>query len=327
MSKNAELALRVVTEWNQCHGAFYFVDAADLRWNLEEQDWLEYRAVELAGVPALLASPSAQGVAAGLPQKTLWLSLYGRIPAGKEPLFVEAFVKATKDAGKTRAHVGGEEFHFVAGIPVEDEPGTRLAAAFAQAGFANSEAADFGGSLLTPQMAKYISEAEVAAKKIACTLTTAKGDSEFAELGMFLLKEFPGRWEREFRCWKNREDTKRAYWNILREKSGKVLGFSRLAVRGRIPDLNTGWNPGALRLPIDDMLAQRLNLDSCLGPIGISASERGRGAGKILLGLSLQNLLINKADRVCIDWTNAYTYYTPLGVTFLRKFHSMWKDL
>lgn len=327
MPKCLEAALRVVTEWNQCHGAFYAVHEADLRWNLLEQDWLEYRVEDFEGVPVLLALPTNAGIAAGISGKTLWLSLHGEVPAGKEPEFINAFLRSAKHAGKTRVQVGGEEFHFVAGVPIDEPNGARLAAAFAAQGFTFAEAADFGGVLSGDKISSYIAQAREAAEKIGCTLVMAHGEEDFHLLAEFLLKEFPGRWEREFRCWKSRADTRRAFWNLLRDDNGRLLGFSRLALRGNIPLLESGWTPGAIRLPLDDVSPGRHYADSCLGPIGISATERGRGTGKILLGLSLQLLLLNKADRVCIDWTNAYNYYTPLGVRFLRKFHSTWKDV
>ena len=105
-----------------------------------------------------------------------------------------------------------------------------------------------------------------------------------------------------------------------------MVGFSRLAKRGRVPRLSEGWTPGAMRLPLSPEAVAR-DTDSCLGPIGISASERGRGAGKILLGLSLHELSLQRAELTCIDWTNAYNYYTPLGFSVARRYLSFWKEL
>lgn len=322
MAKNLDSALRVVTDWNQCHGAFYRVEASDLQWNLAAQDWLDYRVCELAGVPALVATATVKGVQAGISPKTIWLSLHGPVPAGAEKKFAEDFLRFARDEGRTRAQVGGEEFHFLAGIPLDEEPSARLATAFATADFAGAEAADFGGSLLTPELAAYVEEAEKAATGLRLDLAESAADEQ--ALAEFLLREFPGRWEREFRCWRARSDTRRATWHLLRDSGGVVLGFSRLAMRG--PRLHEDWTPGALRLPGAEK-ASRLLTDSCLGPIGISATARGRGAGKILLGLSLKHLLLQGAKTICIDWTNAYNYYTPLGVRVLRKFRSTWKDL
>jgi hypothetical protein len=83
--------------------------------------------------------------------------------------------------------------------------------------------------------------------------------------------------------------------------------------------------PGALRFPLASGSVDSA-LDASLGPIGISASERGKGAGKVLLGLSLQLLLDKNAERLCIDWTNAYNYYKPLGLQVVRRYRSALKD-
>jgi hypothetical protein len=83
--------------------------------------------------------------------------------------------------------------------------------------------------------------------------------------------------------------------------------------------------PGALRFPLVAGGVDQ-STDACLGPIGIAAAGRGSGAGKILLGLSLQLLLAKNAERVCIDWTNAYNYYKPLNLPAVRKYWSAVKD-
>jgi hypothetical protein len=83
--------------------------------------------------------------------------------------------------------------------------------------------------------------------------------------------------------------------------------------------------PGALRFPLAAGSVDS-PFDASLGPIGISSSERGRGAGKVLLGLSLQLLLDKNAERLCIDWTNAYNYYKPLGLQVVRRYRSALKD-
>ena len=141
------------------------------------------------------------------------------------------------------------------------------------------------------------------------------------DLSAFLRENFAGRWEREFRFWAARADAGAAFWNLLRDGSGQVLGFSRLGVRGGV---RGEWLPGALRLPLAEEGLK--STDACLGPIGLAAAARGRGAGKVLLGLSLQLLLGRGAERVCIDWTNAYNYYKPLGLPVVRSFRSVWHD-
>lgn len=319
----AEDARVLLEDWNRCHGAFYQVEESDLRWNLTAQDWVHYAVRTIADVPVLTATATAAGEAAGISAKTLWLSLYGEIPSRRQENFIHELIALARLQGKTRVTLGGDEFHFLSGVPSDESAGESFVRALAAAGFSGAEAVDFVGPLRGAMMDSYIGEAESGGQAAGLSLTEVGPERESA-LAEFLVREFPGRWEREFRFWKNRPDTGRAFWNLLQDSGGKAVGFSRLAFRGRIPDLQQGWNPGALKLPLGKA---RSYADSCLGPIGISASERGRGAGKILLGLSLKKLRQIGAEDLCIDWTHAYNYYTPLGVRVSRKFHSMWKDI
>jgi GNAT superfamily N-acetyltransferase len=152
-------------------------------------------------------------------------------------------------------------------------------------------------------------------------LTTAISAHEKAELGEFLRQHFSGRWEREFRFWLSLKDKNSAFWNSLRAKDDSIAGFARLATRGEA----LAWCPGALRFPLFPGSRDELT-DACLGPIGVADHLRGKGVGKVLLGLSLELLFEKESERLCIDWTNAYNYYKPLGLPAVRSYVSAWKD-
>jgi hypothetical protein len=316
----------IVRSFNRCHGAFYQVSEGDLLWNLREQRIMRYWRGELDGVPVLWGEAAPEGVGLGISPKGLWLSLFGEISGGREASFASAAEAFARQSGKTRLAVCSDEFHFLPGIPVGEPPGRNLAEAFKARGFLTADCADFVGEPGAGKCATYCDEAEAEARRRDWTLREVKSESEKAELSAFLAREFSGRWLREWKVWGMRQDTARAFWNLLRDEKQEVIGFSRLARRGRHLPLHAGWTPGALRLPLAPGSA-RLDTDSCLGPIGISVSERGRGAGKILLGLSLRELVLQGAKRTCIDWTNAYNYYTPLGFEIVRRYLSVWKEL
>jgi predicted GNAT family N-acyltransferase len=171
----------------------------------------------------------------------------------------------------------------------------------------------------------YVNEGVSAAKERGWTFLAVTPE-EKNELHSFLKTEFSARWAREFIVWGERADTQRGFWHLLRDEKNKLIGFSRMAVRGRHKPLSAGWTPGAIRLPLTAGVP-RLDTDSCLGPIGISKSERGRGSGKILLALTIHEISLQGGVRTCIDWTNAYNYYTPLGFEIARRFLSVWKEL
>ena len=287
---------------------------------------MRYWRDELDGVPVLWAEPSPEGLELGILPKGLWLSLFGEVSDGKEASFASAAEAFARQSGKTRLAICSDEFHFLPGIPVSEARGLKLAEAFKAKGFSTADCADFVGEPEASKCSAYCDEAEAEARRRGWTLREVESESDKAELSAFLGREFSGRWLREWKVWGIRPDTSRAFWSLLRDEKQTVLGFSRLARRGRYLPLQAGWTPGALRLPLAPQSA-RLDTDSCLGPIGISASERGRGAGKILLGLSLRELVLQGAKRTCIDWTNAYNYYTPLGFEIVRRYLSAWKEL
>lgn len=326
MSNDAAKAQEVLRSWNRCHGAFYQVREGDLLWNSREQDLVRYWSDEVDGVPVLWAEPSPLGIELGILPGGLWMSLFGEINLGAEAGFIDAAEKFARDRGKKRLAIGGDEFHFLPGLPVDDEFGEHFSEALKVTGFSSAGCADFVGAPSNSKTEEYIGAARADAEARGWTFRLVRDEASKEAIEQFLGREFPGRWAREWRVWSSRKDTGRVFWNLLRDENNNVLGFSRLGLRGRFEPLSEGWNPGALRLPLSDQ-ALMANTDSCLGPIGIAASERGRGAGRVLLGLSLHELSLQGAERTCVDWTNAYNYYTPLGFSIVRRYLSVWKNL
>jgi len=315
------LSLRdLVTEWNRCHGAFYQLRESDLLWHAQEQNWLSYSLKAISGVPVLFAQATDEGVAAGVSGKSVWISLHGEIASGRETAFARAVDVLAPSLGKTRLYFGGEEFHLVSGIP--DPENSRLLPELMTLGFNAADAADYAGSLSSSPVTAYIREAGAMAQAASLRLESAEDANTLDRLQDFLLQEFPGRWERELRFWRSRSDTTRAFWNVLVHTDGSIKGFSRLAIRGQG---DGGWIPGALRFPLVPGVGSEFT-DSCLGPIGIAKAERGKGTGRVLLGLSLELLFEKAAQQVCIDWTNAYNYYKPLAFPAVRNYMAAWKD-
>ncbi len=310
----------VLQQWNKSHSAYYRLCEADLRWILHEQNWLYYRPTQLAGTHVIYAVASVDGIKAGLSARSLWLTLWGEIAEKSEDQFVASLCKLAMSEGKTRLSVGGDEFHFTPGVPLESEGGLRLASALARAGFKGSEEVDFVGDVNSPVVGKYIADAQTLACEKNWHWLAVNSESERDELESFLSREFPGRWTREFQFWRSRGDVRRALWMVMKDGNG-VLGFSRLGLRSRLLDPDQGWSPASLKLPLSDNLQTARNPnDSFLGPIGVASHLRGQGAGRAVLGLVLDSLKGLNAGRVCIDWTNAIKYYYPLHFAQVRKF-------
>lgn len=325
MNFEASLEREVLSRWNHCHGAHYQIHDALLRWNLEQQDFLAYRTGRAAGVPFMYAVASEAGVAAGIPNSTLWVSLWGELIPQKEAEFLGGCEDVAKRESKTRIVFGGEEFHFLPGIPQENATELSLIEACRRKGFATEEVVDFVGDLQSAPVSALVMESVSRAKTHGWALNEISDLPSQEALRSFLEAEFPGRWVREFQFWE-RSREKRALWLDLREGQ-KMIGFARVALRGRELPLMERWTPGAMKLPLRENEPKYAAQDSCLGPIGVARSERSRGAGGVLLGLALEKLRSIDAERVCIDWTNAYKYYAPLQFRVVRRYCSVWGKL
>ncbi len=318
----------VVHEWNRIQGPYLQVRDCDVLWNLTQQPLVQYRFARLANTPVLYGIASDEGLASGLSGSSLWLSLWGEIAAGAEDGFINELLDLVRREKKSRCSIGADEFHFVPGLPMESDLNKRLLDSLVRHDFKIVESCDLIGELESEAVSRYIDEAASRAESEGWQLLPASSPEEKEELRRYLAIEFPGRWTREFEYFLRYEDAKRAIWYLLRAPNRWTVGFARIAVRSRYQPLDEGWTPGALRLPLHTAPASGWSAnDGCLGPIGVSSSQRGKGTGRLLLGLVLRSLRVNGAKRACIDWTDAMKYYSPLQFKIARRFGSASKTV
>lgn len=319
---SSSLETEVLQQWNSTQGPAYQLRYTDLHWNLQKQNLISYSFHKLAGTPVITATATQIGIASGIPVRNMWLSLWGQIE--NYDLFVRELLALTKSIGKKKTVIGGEEFHLIPGVPLTPS-GLKLKAALQTLKFIGAEAADYIGDIKSEAVAAYIANSKAEYEKRGLTFKEVTTPTEISTAEKFLAKEFPGRWTREFQFWASREDTQRGFWKLLRSKENEVIGFARMAVRGRSVPLEKNWTPAALRMPTQiEMPLQILNTDCCLGPIGVASSQRGQGTGKVLLGLVLESLRNYPTDRICIDWTDAFKYYEPLKFEVARRYWTAW---
>lgn len=318
-----ESARHLLQAWNQNRGPLFHIRESDLNWNLKHQPLVKYEYREICGVPALLATASSVGLQQGLSSENLWLALWGPVPSHLHELFTTELIQLGRSLQKSKVFFGADEFHFLSGIPVENENDRLFLQCAQRLGFEAREVTDFTGPLSLEPVQKFIDEAQSLAKQNQLTLEPVEDSTQHQQLNNFLLREFPGRWHREYLFWKDRQDTRRSWWMNFYQQGETHIGFARLSHRGR-SDLPDDWTPGALRLPIEESNTWNKS-DGSLGPIGVAQDQRGKGSGKALLGLVLQALRQNSVDRICIDWTNAFKYYEPLGFKRSRNFFSSWR--
>lgn len=314
---------QILSAWNSSHGAPFQLRPHDLQWNLHKQNLIAYSFHEAAGTPVIIATATQLGIAAGIPVRNMWLSLWGEIKDHQQ--FVDELKALTKKIGKSKTVIGGDEFHLTPGVPLSPL-GIKLQNALQVAGFKGEEVSDYFGDIKSPPVADYIAtaRAEFEMRGLSFNEVTTPEDISIAE--SFLAKEFPGRWTREFKFWAaSREETRRSYWRLLRTNDGEVIGFARMTIRGRSLPLERSWTPGALRMPTQFEQPLHISTTDCsLGPIGIASSQRGQGTGKVLLGLVLESLRNSPTERICIDWTNAFKYYEPLKFEVARRYWTAW---
>ena len=304
--------------WQKCHGAQYVVREEDLLWNLHGQDWLRYEGKSIAGADLLLATATEKGIAHGVGSQTLWVSLWDLTKVSDTECVLLELEKYALTLGKSFIAFGGEEFHLVPGVPAIPCNQALLEALEGLGVKPNANFGDLLGQLHTEKVTQIVQEASARREEQELQFHPVENlqDMDFRS---FLQREFPGRWAREPLL--SPEDG--GLWHVLQNERGEILAFSRVAVRGA--QRKGGRCMGAMRLPLlrEGKNSLPAASDTCLGPIGVGPKVQGRGYGKIILGLSLQVLREKSGDLICIDWTDAYQYYSGLGFVLGRQYHGL----
>lgn len=128
-----------------------------------------------------------------------------------------------------------------------------------------------------------------------------------AALSEFLLREFPGRWH---------------YDTMTKVDAEERLDFiSGLFLDDELYGFAVTQDPSH-QLPIGGAVwKESLGSDwGALGPIGVSASVRGRGLGHGLLAFGLKSLRDQGAKQTLIDWTGLEKFYGAHGFTIQRRY-------
>lgn len=125
----------------------------------------------------------------------------------------------------------------------------------------------------------------------------------------FLKREFPGRWTHDTMSKLEREACTDFVYLLWVE--GKVEGFASTQNWTHVgPSCGAVWH-----LDLGEHWG-------ALGPIGVSASVRGRGLGNALLGAALQGLHLRGVRRTIIDWTGLVDFYGGHGFEVARRHRS-----
>jgi GNAT superfamily N-acetyltransferase len=129
----------------------------------------------------------------------------------------------------------------------------------------------------------------------------------------FLAREFPGRWRFEFR--------------------------EHLRQGGRLADFLVLWGPrsieGFCQVTLKDSIRpiERFYMHGLthpwgqLGPIGVSAAQRGQGFGMALLDAGLRFLREHGVSGCLIDWTSLPAFYQKFGFQIHNEYLILNKEL
>jgi GNAT superfamily N-acetyltransferase len=197
--------------------------------------------------------------------------------------------------GVRTVEAGGGMFYLWPGIP-EDLPG---ALGFATAiGFALGEPTwDLRGNVADLRVDEATRSA-LAASGLTIRPATA---TDRPQLLAFLFAEFGGEWWHETR-WFLDQGGDPADLLLLCEANGRILGLARL------------HGPASQPIgPPHFWAARRPPGSGGLGPIGVAGEIRGRGFGRALLVVALDQLRVRGLADVVIDFTTLLGYYGPHG--------------
>jgi len=211
-------------------------------------------------------------------------------------------IERMRSSGVRTLRFGTDLDHFWPGVP-HGVPW--LSGVLQQAGFVlGGELWDMGRDLLGYRPVRQATE--LGAQVARCRA------NDLAPLQRFLEREFPGRW---------RTDTSRK----AAEDPGDVF---LLWVKGRIHGFAVTQTALSQRPHAGAVFRAHLGEDWCtLGPIGISAEQRGKGLGDALLSEALAGLRDSGGRGCTIDWTVLTEFYGRHGFLPTATYRAAEMDL
>jgi predicted N-acetyltransferase YhbS len=299
----------VLTElWNEFHPDRYSIDQDLLRLNTVQSPVFDWGASsiwseggEVCGFVSV--KKSAVSLYPGPDQDMAHISaiVYRDARIGVDML---ADVKTTlRNRGINNLVFGQDSRHFFPGCPADSKA---LQSFLMVEGFA----AEGLASDLERDLAEYENPyASVPGATMRCV-----GVDDQTALEEFMEREFPRRWAYDVAHKVRLEAPAACVFGLFFGE--KLEGFAliqqssaKIPIGGAVWRKSLGENWGAL------------------GPIGVSAHLRGKGAGGALLGAALKHLKTQGVRQCIIDWTNLLDFYGKFGFEVTREYRSMTLNL
>ncbi len=228
-----------------------------------------------------------------------WISAFAVHPAHRGQGCGRALLAGAEEhlrqAGAREISVGADPHHLFPGVPVGFAPARALlkSLGYSEGGHSYDVMRDIGGFTMPSQVEECLrSQPQVTIRPCA--------GAQVPGLVGFLEREFPGGWLSITRWYLDRGGAPEDI--IIMLDGDSVEGFCHV-------------NHGGSNWLGPNVYWHRLLGPTYggLGPIGISASHRGRGLGFALLCRSVAHLQRLGVRRMCIDWTDLLDFYGKIG--------------
>ena len=294
---------RLATFWNDFAPDRYALDAELIRRKTVECpvfDWGASCIEDADGEILAFASikQSASSLYKGPDQDVAHLSLLAFADPSYGIDILSSVKQTLRNRGFVRLAFGQDSSHFFPGCPTDFPALSNLlmVEGFGQGG----EVVD-----LERDLADYVNPCAI------------PGDGQFrplestdrANLAEFLDREFPGRWKHDVLSKFDLEGPS-CVFGLFRDV--EIDGFALIQTASdKAPTGGAVWR---------NDLGENWG---SLGPIGVSASLRGRGYGHALLGCALTELRNRGARQSIIDWTGLVDFYGRHGFEPTRRYHEM----
>lgn len=131
----------------------------------------------------------------------------------------------------------------------------------------------------------------------------------------FIMKNWPGRWEKETRDYFSSGGTGKEY--VIALDSGKICAFAKIG----LPSTNEAIMSYSLTW------RNRFSALGGIGPLGVDISYRNRNLGYDIVAFACNTLIDNNVSDIIIDWTGLLDFYRRMGFEVFKSYFYMSKHL
>lgn len=299
-----EIDLREIVDlWTWTYGRRFRVDEEIVRLNLAHESLMHEETIGLRSKRRLEAFVALKEGYLGSERSRLHIAMLAFTSEEFGSRLLEHVVEVARRREREEIYFGQDLGHFLPGCPGE---ATEVRSLLAKFGFEEKgEVFDLERTLHDYRPPPGVQKPGDRREIRPCEL------ADHEALDAFLVREFPGRWRHDVHRKHGVEGHLGFVVGLFEEN--RCLGFAvvqdpshRLPIGGAVwrADLGKGWG--------------------ALGPIGVSAAERGKGLGHALLARALE-ILRDRAQpfgrgRCIIDWTTLDGFYGRHGFVISRSY-------